>query len=108
MQTHAHTHTRTHARARTERQQGLAAFLLNQVALMQAAAYTLMRVAAVNSWRAVQEPQYELVPFSRCCSHAPNLPQAFAAAVRAWGQALGQPAQQGSTVRGANAGRVAQ
>lgn len=76
--------------ATAERQQGLAAYLLTQVPLMHAAAYTLAKVAELNSWRPVMEKGYELVPFSSCCKQAENLPRGFVQAVRSWGSTLGQ------------------
>jgi hypothetical protein len=75
-----------------ELQQGLAAYLLTQVPLMQAAAYTLAKVAELSSWKPEMQAGYELVPFSSCCSLADNLPKGFVQAVRVWGQTLGQPA----------------
>jgi hypothetical protein len=66
-----------------ERQQGLAHYLLNQVALMHATAYTLAKVAQLSQWKPVMEEGYSLVPFSKCCSHARHLPAEFVAAVRA-------------------------
>jgi len=70
-----------------ERQQGLAHYLLNQVALMHATAYTLAKVAQLSQWKPVMEDSYSLVPFSRCCSQAKRLPAEFVAAVRARGAA---------------------
>lgn len=75
-----------------ELQQGLAAYLLTQVPLMQAAAYTLAKVAELSSWKPEMQAGYELVPFSSCCSLADNLPKGFVQSVRAWGQTLGQSA----------------
>jgi hypothetical protein len=77
-----------------ERQQGLAHYLLNQVALMHATAYTLAKVAELSQWKPVMEESYSLVPFSRCCKHAKHLPAEFVAAVRARGVA-----QEGTTTR---------
>ncbi|KAF8059989.1 hypothetical protein HT031_004927 [Scenedesmus sp. PABB004] len=79
-------------RGAAERQQGLAALLLNQVALAHAAAWTLARVAALSDWRPAREEGYDLVPFARCCPSAAALPREFVAAVRARGEALGQAA----------------
>lgn len=73
-----------------EQQQGLAAYLLTQVPLMHAAAFTLAKVAELSSWQPVLEEHYELVPFSSCCSLASNLPQGFVGAVQDWGTRLGQ------------------
>jgi hypothetical protein len=73
-----------------ELQQGLAAYLLTQVPLMHAAAYTLAKVAELSSWKPAMQPGYELVPFSSCCSLADNLPGGFVQAVRAWGTTLGE------------------
>lgn len=73
----------------TEQQQGLAAYLLTQAALMHAAAYTLSKVSEHSDWTPVLEPGYELVPFSRCCGSAKNLPLDFVKAVQAWGETLG-------------------
>lgn len=75
-----------------ELQQGLAAYLLTQVPLMQATAYTLAKVAELSSWKPKMQDGYELVPFSSCCSLADNLPKGFVQSVRAWGQTLGQSA----------------
>lgn len=78
----------------TERQQGLAAYLLNQVSLMQATAYTLAKVAELSDWKPAREAgSYQLVPFSRCCTVAANLPAGFVQAVGAWGRTLGQQVQ---------------
>lgn len=73
-----------------EQQQGLAAYLLTQVPLIHAAAYTLAKVAKLSSWKPAMQPGYQLVPFSSCCSLADNLPRGFVQAVRAWGDTLGQ------------------
>jgi hypothetical protein len=73
-----------------EQQQGLAAYLLTQVPLMHAAAYTLAKVAELSNWKPVMQPGYQLVPFSSCCSLADNLPRSFVQAVRARGETLGQ------------------
>lgn len=65
-----------------ERQQGLAQYVLNQVAVMHAAAYTMATVAKLSNWKPVLEASYELVPFYMCCSHAKQLPAAFIAAMK--------------------------
>eukprot|EP00878_Enallax_costatus_P026966 GHUV01028982.1.p1 GENE.GHUV01028982.1~~GHUV01028982.1.p1 ORF type:complete len:289 (+),score=69.74 GHUV01028982.1:348-1214(+) len=69
-----------------EQQQGLAGYLLNQLAVMHAAAYTLGKVAELSSWRPVMEDTYELVPFRKCCTHAKHLPPEFTREVRARGR----------------------
>lgn len=79
-----------------EQQQGLAAYLLTQIPLMHAAAYTLAKVAELSSWKPVMQPEYELVPFSSCCSLASNLPRGFVQAAKAWGESL---KQQGTTAQ---------
>lgn len=66
-----------------ERQQGLARYMLNHVSLMHAAAYTLSKVAELSQWKPQMEDEYDLVLFSKCCMHAPQLPEEFIQAVRA-------------------------
>jgi len=69
-----------------ERQQGLAQYLLNQVSLMHATAFTMTTVAQLNNWKPVLQATYEVVPFNKCCSYAKHLPAAFIDAVKARGQ----------------------
>ncbi|KAF6257123.1 hypothetical protein COO60DRAFT_33422 [Scenedesmus sp. NREL 46B-D3] len=85
-----------------EQQQGLAHYLLNQVAVMHATAYTLLTVAQLSQWKPVMEDDYNLVPFSKCCSTAKRLPAEFVTAVRARGVA-GSKLEHRSSTRSASA-----
>lgn len=66
-----------------EQQQALAHYHLNHVAVAAAMASAITQVSALSSWKVLPEQGYELVPWSKCCTHAKSLPAEFVAAVRA-------------------------